>query len=85
MSFLHCHNCSWSQDDFWNFTIRFSSTRPFGYNPISLIWEDIFFYLRPRYIEMDSMWCHENGFKNPIFSWKLMLWEIKRHLKEYSI
>ena len=24
MSFLHCHNCNWSQDDFWD---------PKGYNP----------------------------------------------------
>lgn len=25
MAYLHCHNCDWSQDDFWNLE---------GYNPI---------------------------------------------------
>jgi hypothetical protein len=26
MAFLHCHNCDWSQDDFWE---------PNGYNPLA--------------------------------------------------
>jgi hypothetical protein len=26
MAFLHCHNCSWSQDDFWD-----ESYNPFAY------------------------------------------------------
>lgn len=35
--FLHCHNCKWSQDDFW---IKG------GYNPLRLLlepWEDVLF------------------------------------------
>jgi hypothetical protein len=29
-AFLHCHNCDWSQDDFWS---------PGGYNPVRYICE----------------------------------------------
>lgn len=29
MAFLHCHNCDWSQDDFWE---------PNGYNPLENVY-----------------------------------------------
>ena len=99
MSYLHCHNpkCSWSQDDFWNWKFRgFISksivnnkwhieSRPFGYNPISLIWQDLFEYVKPRYIGMDSSYWYDRNLPCPenrkIHSWSLMYREIKRHIK----
>ena len=83
MAYLHCHNCHWSQDDFWDY--RFSwknwkkflllrwSSRPFGYNPISILLENIATYLKPRMIKMDSYWAKENGFKsNVVHSWNFV-------------
>lgn len=78
MSYLHCHtpDCKWSQDDFWDwkFTFKFWKwkSRPFGYNPLSLIIEDISEYSYPRFIS--------DG-KNKEFSWFIMLSQIKRHAK----
>jgi hypothetical protein len=59
MAFLHCHNCGWSQDDFWSET----------YGPI---WSDSFTHLvegllkyvlsgerAPR--EMDDYFLHEEN------------------------
>lgn len=79
MAYLHCHKCGWSQDDFWNWTIKWKSifnwhSRPFGYNPLSIMLEDIATYYKPRFISMDSYWAKENGFKsNRVHSW----WFIK--------
>ena len=82
MSYLHCHTkkCYWSQDDFWSWhwsgLLKFWKWkyRPFGYNPFSLILEDIASYWKPRYIEYDSQWAKEAGFKSSrVFSWH-MLW-----------
>jgi len=87
MAYLHCHNCGWSQDDFWNFKFQFKNIlkwqrRPFGYNPISLILEDFAVYVKPKYIKMDTNWMKENNYSgNKIHSWKLMMHDIKRHLK----
>lgn len=90
MSYLHCHTkyCGWSQDDFWSFdwkglykvfkVWRWSS-RPFGYNPISLILEDIASYIKPRFIEWDSMYAKEKGYSQKEFSWKIMVRSIKNH------
>ena len=44
--YLHCHNCGWSQDDFWEWKIDWKNIfkwqrRPFGYNPLSLFLQDI--------------------------------------------
>lgn len=76
MSYLHCHTkgCGWSQDDFWNwkFTFKFWKPRAFGYNPISLIIDDIRIWIKPSYVKTD------NG---KIFSWMLMCKEIRRHSK----
>ena len=30
MAYLHCHNCGWSQDDFWEHN---------GYNPFNILEE----------------------------------------------
>jgi hypothetical protein len=90
MSYLHCHHCGWSQDDFWSwnwkgvFKFWKWSYRPFGYNPISCILEDIVQYWKPRWIKFDSYWAVENGFKsNNIFSWALLIFEIKRQVQKF--
>jgi hypothetical protein len=86
--YLHCHNCHWSQDDFWSwdwsgFKIFWKwSRRPFGYNPLSLILEDIAEYWIPRKITFDRWWADENGFKSHVIhSWRLMLWSMSKHFK----
>lgn len=45
MAYLHCHtkDCNWSQDDFWSKS----------YNPLTKIWDDIKWLLKPRYIKWD--------------------------------
>lgn len=87
MSYLHCHNCKWSQDDFWKFKINWKNIfkwkyRPFGYNPFSLILEAIAEYWRPRFIKCDKWFAKENNFKsNRIHSWFLARFEIKNSIK----
>ena len=87
MAYLHCHNCDWGQDDFWDWKVEWSrlhkwSYRPFGYNPLSLVLEDIAEYVRPRYVGLDSFHAEEMGWPNPIFSWRLLRWNLSRHVKQ---
>lgn len=85
MAYLHCHTkgCGWSQDDFWSYNWTWKALkdflllrwqkRSFGYNPFSILLEDIATWIKPRYIEMDSYWAKENGYKsNRIHSWKFI-------------
>lgn len=88
MAYLHCHSCDWSQDDFWTWKwkgfLKFwkFSSRPFGYNPLSLFLEDVATYYKPRYIIMDSYWAKENGFNsNRIHSWIFILRSMKNNIK----
>jgi len=93
MAYLHCHtkDCGWSQDDFWNYTFTKKTwkqfltfqwqKRPFGYNPLSILLEDISVWIKPRYVEMDSYWAKENGLKsNRVHSW----WFLKKAFKRYK-
>lgn len=87
MAYLHCHNCGWSQDDFWDFQIRWKrifkwNSRPFGYNPLSIFLEDVSMYWKPRYIKMDSYWCKEQGLSsNKVHSWWMLKYEMKRNIR----
>ena len=85
MAYLHCHTkgCGWSQDDFWNYNWTWKALkdflllrwqkRSFGYNPLSILLEDIATWIKPRYIEMDSYWAKENGYESPrIHSWNFI-------------
>jgi len=54
--YLHCHSCNWSQDDFWEWKWKgllsfwkFKS-RPFGYNPFSLLLQHIAVYFEIKRI-----------------------------------
>lgn len=83
MAYLHCHSCDWEQDDFWSWewTWKFWKFRAFGYNPISLMIEDVAENIKPRYIEFDRCFAIELGSKsNRIFSWRVMVWGLKRHV-----
>jgi len=90
MAYLHCHTpkCDWSQDDFWYWKVEWKKlfkwgSRPFGYNPLSLILEDIAAFYKPQYIEYDEWFATENGFKNRnIFSWHMMIWSIQGDIKK---
>lgn len=88
MAYLHCHSCDWSQDDFWSWNWsgvkKFWkwSYRPFGYNPFSLLLEDIAFYAKPKIVKMDSWWAEENGFKTAnIHSWRMLVRSVKLRFK----
>ena len=88
MAYLHCHNCEWEQDDFWEW--KWSGlkqfwkwkSRPFGYNPLSCILEDITINIKPRIIEMDAYWAKDNGFSSSrIFSWHMLIFEIRKNIR----
>ena len=87
MAFLHCHNCDWEQDDFWEWRIKWTELhkwryRPFGYNPLSLILEDIAENIWPRRQHYDQWFADEVGWKtNRPHSWFVMMWGIKKHFK----
>lgn len=89
MSYLHCHKCGWSQDDFWEFKIKWKrifnwQRRPFGYNPLSLILEDISSWWKPRYILIDQNWAKENKLESDIVhSWWMLRHEVKRHYTNF--
>jgi len=89
MSYLHCHtkNCNWSQDDFWNWKwkglLKFWQwkRRPFGYNPFSLVLEDIAEYWFPRFIRWDSHYAKEMNIPVSEFSWFAIVRSIKWNTK----
>ena len=86
MAYLHCHSCDWSQDDFWEWkwSLKFWKSRPFGYNPLSVLFDDIRYYIKPRHIEFDRCCAEEMGFKSSrIFSWVFLLYEIKRGIRRF--
>jgi hypothetical protein len=85
MAYLHCHACNWAQDDFWTFKLNFGKTWLFGYNPISVLIDDIIYYLlKPRIIKWDIWFAKENNFKsNKIHSWNIFLWNIKRNIRRF--
>ena len=82
MADLHCHSCDWLQDDFWmwEWTWKIWKFRPFGYNPISLMIDDIREYIKPRYSILETWIARERGLKsNKIHAWRLLMWGWKRH------
>ncbi|MCK5604757.1 hypothetical protein KAR91_22905 [Candidatus Pacearchaeota archaeon] len=80
MAYLHCHACGWEQDDFWEWKWWDGWQRPFGYNPLSLMIEDVMNYGKPRIVNMDLWWAKENGFKSDrIYSWRMLLRGWRRH------
>lgn len=88
MSYLHCHSCGWSQDDFWSWNWsglrKFWKwkRRPFGYNPLSLILEDFSEYWKPRMISFDAYAAKDMGFKNSnIFSWSMLFYNLAWHVQ----
>jgi hypothetical protein len=87
MAYLHCHKCHWSQDDFWEWRVKWKHLhkwgyRPFGYNPLSLILEDIAGNIYPRYWDFDQWWADEMEWPSKRrHSWLLLCGNIKRHLK----
>ncbi len=42
--YVHCHSCSWSQDDFWSKS----------YNPATQLWQDIQLFWVPRMVNTES-------------------------------
>lgn len=90
MAFLHCHNCNWSQDDFWDFSFgRYGYFKIFKnfywkYNPISCFLSYVSFYLKPHFIEFDISLKEERGWKsNRRHSWICIWDEFKRMLLDF--
>lgn len=98
MAFLHCHNCGWSQDDFWSFKfgkwgyftlIEFGNIRiSWKYNPISCFLTHLFGkygYLKPRRIKFDHNVMDESGWKRiDPHSWWLIWYEFKRMIVRFK-
>jgi hypothetical protein len=86
MSYLHCHNCDFSQDDFYNK----------NYNPFSKIWFDVKWLWKPEFIKFHergliahiSKYTHipvfigisKKGVES-VFSWNWLLVEIVKDFK----
>jgi len=60
MAYLHCHNCDWSQDDFWTFR----------YNPITKFWDKIKWLWKPKFIELDDWLIDDLEKYTKIYVWK---------------
>jgi hypothetical protein len=87
MAYLHCHNCGWSQDDFWYK----------GYNPITKIWRNIKWLWKPTKIGFDKwflkhsdgkkhnyiipLWTREGKDWTYVFSWNWLLLELEKEIK----
>lgn len=64
MSYIHCHNCDWEQDDFWGWR----------YNPVSCFLRDVAYYLKPRRIQFDSNVAGEMGWtRTDLHSWYMIV------------
>ena len=94
MAYLHCHNCDWSQGDFYDWRLW----RKYSYNPISKIIRYVREEIRPRMVKYDrcyfedrGVWCrlrstscgdhHYYGFET--FSWLVLINSIKCCLKSW--
>lgn len=94
MAFLHCHSCDWSQDDYWDFSIRrgYGHFTVFGfgwqYNPISCFLSYVFGrqgYWWPRRIDFDDNIAKECGWKRrDPHSWFLIVREFKRMIRKFK-
>lgn len=76
MAYVHCHNCDWSQDDFWDFSWGcYGYWHGWRYNPFSLFLRYVGDYWWPRVIEFDVGWAEEQGWpSHHRHSWRL-LWD----------
>jgi len=82
MAYLHCHSCDWSQDDFYTKS----------YNPLSKIWDDIKWTIKPRILSFDyyepknmakTVWTPIFYKGGKVFSWNWMLVEIERDIRSF--
>lgn len=68
MSYIHCHTCKWSQDDFWTKS----------YNPPRSFWRMVVKeYIRPRYVKVDP----RGAGMHQVHSWELLLRSVKRYAR----
>lgn len=73
--YVYCKKCGWSQDDFWtwNWTWKFWKWHAFGYNPLQRTIDTIRFWIKPRFVKIET----DDGIKK-VFSWKIMFGDLKR-------
>lgn len=88
MAYVHCHNCNWSQDDFWDFGIRrYGYWGRWGYNPISLFLSYATGqngYLRPRWMSVPADYARERGLRrNRQHSWTCLARHFRRLLRRF--
>lgn len=85
MSYLHCHNCEFSQDDFWDFRFaKYAYWHHWRYNPFSLFLSYFGTYWRPRRTKFDRWIAKENGWsRSDPHSWYLIWHEFKRMIRKF--
>ena len=93
MAYLHCHDCDWSQDDFWDFSFGkygywgISRKLMWRYNPISCFLSYVFTkrgYWFPKRIDHDDFTAKECGWKRrDPHSWWLAWRGLKRTVRKF--
>jgi hypothetical protein len=90
MSYLHCHKCRWSQDDWWHWKPRRrGSWWILPYNPVSFFLSLLFTHwkwslLRPHRIEHDRWVMKDYGWsRRDPHSWWLILWNFKMMIQTF--
>lgn len=81
MSYVHCDNCDWGQDDFYSKS----------YNPITRIMDNLKWLWKPRIVTLDKWICTDQGYpykenengQAMIFSWKIFLYECRKCIRVY--
>lgn len=99
MSFLHCHSCDFSQDDFWDFSFGKHGYKKilfwyWKYNPISLFLSYVFGqsnfskcgYIIPRRIKFghEILEDYPNWKRHDPHSWWLIGHEFKSMIRKFK-
>lgn len=85
MAYVHCHQCGWSQDDFWDFSWRkYGYWHGWRYNPFSCFLSYVDSYIKPRRITFDKWVAKESGWKRiDPHSWWLIWDRFKSMIKKF--
>lgn len=89
MAYLHCHNCNFSQDDFWDFRLgKYGYFWHWGYNPFSVFLMYVFGrhgFIKPHRIEFDRNVMAESGWKRrDPHSWWLIWLRVRNLIRTFK-
>lgn len=86
MAFIHCHECNWGQDDFWD--KRYNPIRQFFGVNLPMTW-------KPVFVKFDEWALKEMGVKyqpvlvgglrgqGEVHTWRLLWWHFARMLRKF--